>query len=423
MQPYLQEGKSAKWSALAWTIWLLAASFFFYKNMLMVSPSVMRKELMSEFALSAASFGNLAACYFYAYTVMQIPVGILLDRYSIRYIATIAIFLCAAGTYLFAQANSLLLAEVARALIGLGGAFAPVACFKLIATWFPAKRFASIAGLSLTAGMIGGVVGSAPVSLLVGTQGWRNSMLTLAIPAIVLAVLFWSLVRDHPKKSTVTHQKNGLFHGLITVLNDRETWLLSFYSGLAYAPATVFGGVWGVSFLEQAYHLPNSVAAMNTSLIFVGFAIGCPLAGLLSDFIGRRKLVIAIGTSLAISAISAVIYVPNLPIFIVGTLLFAFGVGIGSYFLCFSMVRESHSFAVAATALGFMNTFDSLWEAFTQPLIGMLLDLQWNGNAIEGVRIFSANAYRFSLSILPLYLAIALTLLFFIKETFCQQKH
>ena len=119
-----------------WIIWTLAASFFFYKYLIQVSPSVMTDDLMKAFDIHGAGLGNLSAFYFYAYLIMQIPVGIMLDKFSPRLLTTAAIFLCSVSTFLFAHSDSLWLACVYRALMGAGAAFAAVSCFKLAALWF-----------------------------------------------------------------------------------------------------------------------------------------------------------------------------------------------------------------------------------------------------------------------------------------------
>lgn len=135
-----------KWLALIypWIIWTIAAGFFFYKYLIQVSPSVMTNDLMQAFQVNGAGLGNLSAFYFYAYLIMQIPVGMMLDKYSPRLMTTIAIFICGISTFIFSQAHTLWLACFSRALMGAAAAFAAVSCFKLASIWFPPKRFALV---------------------------------------------------------------------------------------------------------------------------------------------------------------------------------------------------------------------------------------------------------------------------------------
>lgn len=406
-----------------WLVWGLAALFFFYKYLLQVSPSVMSDQLMGTFHASGAQLGNLAACFFYSYLIMQIPVGILLDRFNPRYIITVAILVSALGVLLFAKATSLAPAYIARYLMGLGAAFAAVSCFKLITIWFPPRRFALLAGLSMTAAMCGAIGGQVPLSLLIEHFSWQTAMQIIAVPGFALGFLFFLLVKT--KKQHVAKAKfrwSTFFHEIKAVLRCKQTWILSFYSGLAFAPISVFGGLWGVAFLKQAHHLSATAAASSISFIFIGFAIGGPITGWLSDYFQRRKPFMLVGTSIAIITLALVLYLPTVNNIILSSLLLIFGLGASCFFLCFSMIREIHPFAVAASVLGFMNTFDSICEALTEPFIGKMLDSGWKGQLNAGARVFPLSDYHWSLSILLIYLCIALIFLYFTKETFCRQK-
>jgi MFS family permease len=407
-----------------WIVWSLAASFFFYKYLLQMSPSVMSGDLMRAYSINGAGLGNLAACFFYAYALMQIPVGILLDKWSPRIITAIALFVCVAGTFWFAHASSLWMAEVSRFIIGLGASFAAVSCFKLTSIWFTPRRFALVAGLSMTAAMLGALGGVAPLSWLVQKLDWRSALNVIAMLGLILLLLMILIVRDKKVEANVDPQLDHtpLSEKFKIIFKDRQTWLLSFYSGLAFAPVSVFGGLWGVSFIQQAHHLSPVRAATVVSMIFVGFAIGCPIAGWFSDFVQRRISIMFAGTFIAFCTLSAVLYIPVLSAFQLQALLFLLGLGASCFFLCFAMIREIHSLLFVATVLGFMNTFDSICEAVTEPFIGWLLDMGWAGQMQNGAPLFSVHDYRLSLTTLPIYFAIAMILLFFTKETFCKQK-
>lgn len=405
-----------------WIVWLLAASFFYYKYLVQVSPGVMSSQLMSDYSLTGAGLGNLAACFFYAYLLMQIPVGMLLDKWSPRKITAGAVFLCATGTWFFANTHLLNTALLSRFIIGLAASFAGVSCFKLTSIWFPPKRFALIAGLSMTAAMLGAVGGQGPLSILVGHVGWRHSMEWVAVSGFILACLILLIIRD--KKGQDPQTKNiddiKLSMKFYLIIKNKQTWLLSLYSGLAFAPVSVFGGLWGVSFIEQSYALSSLDAANAVSLIFIGFAIGCPLAGWFSDYIERRKPLMMTGTFIALISMFFILYIP-ISTFFLQCMLFLFGIGGSCFFLCFSAIREIYPLFFTATVLGFMNTFDSICEAVTEPFVGKLLDLSWSGSTLHGVRLFSIHDYHLGLMILPVYLLFAQFLLFFIHETYGKQ--
>lgn len=380
----------------------------------------MTNDLMKAFQINGAGLGNLSAFYFYAYLLMQIPVGILLDKYSPRLLTASAIFICSLSTFIFSQTNSLELACLARAMMGAGAAFAAVSCFKLVTLWFTPKRFALVSGLCMTAAMLGGVGGQMPLSFLVESVGWRPALRIISMIGILLGIVYLLIVRDKTVTSTRPSQASGSFrHNLISVLGNKQTWLLSLYSGLAFAPVSVFGGLWGVPFLETAYHLSRNNAAFAVSLIFIGFAVGAPFFGWLSDYTGRRKPILFLSTFTALICILTVLYSPYNHLIALSVFLFFFGFGASGFFTSFAMIRELFPLVLGGTVLGIMNTFDSICEALFEPVVGAVLDLTWDGKIVDGIHQFSTTGYHLSLLLLPVSLTLALLLLFFIKETWC----
>ena len=412
----------SQWLTIAypWIIWSLAACFFFYKYLVQVSPSVMTGDLMKAFSVNGAGLGNLSAFYFYAYLIMQIPVGLMLDRYSPRMLTTVAIFICSLSTLIFSMSHTLWLACLSRALMGAGAAFAAVSCFKLASVWFAPKRFAMVSGMFMTAAMLGAVGGQMPLALLVQNLGWRHGMAIVSLAGLVLGVVYYLVLRDKSiEASTDTNLPQGMRHQLKHVVSNPQAWALSLFSGLAFAPVSVFGGLWGVPFLEIAYQLNRTDAALAVSCIFIGFAAGAPFWGWLSDFIQRRKPILFIGTTTALVCLLIVLYSAQLQLVSLMALLFCFGFGTSGFFTSFAMIRELFSLALAATVLGVMNTFDSVFEALFEPLVGIFLDWTWGGKIIDGVHHFSIQGYHLSLFLLPASLMLSLITLWFINETYC----
>jgi len=408
----------------AWVIWLLSAIFMFYKYALEVSPSVMTSTLMTAFDISGAALGNLAACYFYAYLLFQIPAGLLLDRFGPRKTTTIAIIICSLGSLIFAHSDTLLGAGIGRFMTGAGAAFAAVNCLKLIANWFPSRLFAFMTGLMMSVAMLGAVGGQAPLAAFIEAIDWRDAMEIIGVAGIVLAVLFLIIVKDkapdHKREIHIVSPKIPFFKSLRQIFQNPQSWWLSIYSGFAFAPVMVFGGLWGVAFTSEAFELSNNLAAQSVSMIFVGFAIGAPIFGWFSDWIGRRKIVMFWGTLASLLTISAIVYAPGLSNVFLTFLLFLFGFAMSSFLLCFTMIREITLPALAATVIGFMNAFNALFGAISDPLTGKFLDLTWNGKIVDGARIFSVESYKIAFITLPIYLIIALISMIWIKETNCK---
>ncbi len=399
-----------------WVIITLCAFFLFFKYVLQVSPSVMTKDLMSEFHVNGAGLGNLAATYFYAYLVTQLFVGPLLDRYSPRYLTTFAILLCAAGAFAFANTHSIVAAQLSRALMGAGTAFATVSYMKMSALWFRPNQVAFVDGLLATAAMVGALCGQVPLTLLVEHSGWRDSLIYCGLFGLVFAVIFFLVVKDK-KITSSTKQINTIkLSDIRALFKDKKNWLLTLYSGLAFTPIAVLGGLWGNPFFEVAHHLSPTQAAYFTSLIFIGLAIGSPLFGYFAGHLGDSVRVMMIGTVLALISLLIAIYVTSVPLWLFGALLLIFGLGTGVFMLSFPLGKEINPIGLAATVVALINTGDALFGSFTEPLIGKMLDIFWEGHVVDGVHVFSLQNYHMALALLPLYLLLGLLCLIGLKK-------
>lgn len=399
--------------------WLTGALFFFYAWVLRVAPSVMVEELMRDFAVGAAVLGHLSAAYFYGYAGMQIPVGVLLDRFGPRRLMTIAALLCAGGCVLLATGTSLAVATTGRFLIGASAAFSLVGSMAVAGQWFDASRFALLSGLSMAMGMAGGVFGQAPLRVAVEASDWRATTLALALGGLALSVAAWATVRDRWRGSGGFGRALA---GLGVVLRHRQTWLIALVGLGTSAPLLGFASLWGVPFLETAYGLQRKEAATLTSIVFVGWGVGAPLIGWLSDRVGRRKSPLVAGLLLETAALAALVYVPGLPIWIVGALCFLVGFLGSAQIVCFALVRENHPAALSGTGIGFVNGMVTGAGALFQPLVGLLLDLAWAGRTSLGARVYEAGSYRLALTSLVVCCLGGLLCLGPVRETYCRQQ-
>src|SRR5215471_1618135 len=245
--------------------WLTGALFFLYAWVLRVSPSVMVEELMRDFSVGAAVLGNMSAAYFYGYAGMQVPVGLLLDRFGPRRLIAISTLLCAAGCVLFARADSLTTATTGRFLIGGSAAFSLVGAMAVAGQWFSPERFAMLSGLAMAAGMAGGVLGQAPLRVAVEASDWRASMLLLASGGLGLSLMAWACVRDRWRGRGGI---GAVLRGLGAVARHPQTWLVALAGLGTSSPLLGFAGLWGVPFLETAHGMARTFAATLTAALW-----------------------------------------------------------------------------------------------------------------------------------------------------------
>ncbi len=408
------------------TMWLLAAIFFFYEFLLQNSTSVMLKPLSSTFGISATKFGLLSTFYFLAYSSVQLPAGLLLDRFGPRKLLTIAAGVCGVGTVIMASAQNFAYIEIARFVTGLGSGFAMLGALIITANWFSSKRFALMHGLTLTIGITGAAFGAAPLGLALERYGWRHAMLILGVFGITLMLIMFFVIRDRPPGMKRARNKHGeeinlrdLLIGSKKILSSRQTWLTAAYGALMYAPTAALM-YWLQSYMPALRGFSVEKSVWLVSIMYLGWIFGSPFFGSISDFIGRRKVTLYISTITTLTLIIFILYVPNLSYLTYNFLLFLFGFFTTGFVPSFSIVREQHRSEYSGSALGFMNMVNSLGPALAPLIVGKLLDLLWSGHLTDNQRLYSVSEYKIALLVCPACLLLALAILPFIKETYCK---
>ncbi|MEM9603329.1 MAG: MFS transporter [Pseudomonadota bacterium] len=403
---------------LAFALGCLGFAYAFVQR---VAPSVMTGELMRDFGVGAAALGTLSAMYFYSYALIQLPVGMLLDRFGPRKLLSAAMAVCALASWVFASSDSLVSASLSRALIGAAVAFCFVGTLTIINLWLPANRFATLAGLVQSIGMLGAMLGQAPLRALVDAVGWRGGFQVLAVAAGVLAIAMFTLVPRRSASalpSSDTAVRATAAHGSAwDVLRNPHTWRCAII-GFTLTPIMLaFAGLWAVPWMVQVHALSHAVAAATASLLFFGWAVGSVLSGYISDRIGRKRPVLLAGSSLCALCFATLLVVPAASQLLLGVLFVLTGLGGATMVLTFSLVRTGNPPAHAAAAMGVVNTCVVGSGAVMQPLIGWLLERQWDGTTVGGVQVFSAATYQFAFASLLVLLAIGLLTSWTLRES------
>ena len=386
---------------MSWLMWGLVGGFYLFGFFQRVAPAVMVDELMREFHIGGAILGNLSATYFYSYTVMQIPSGLLADGIGPRRLGAMAAFLAAVGTLMFGLAGHLWMAYAGRLLVGASVGVAFVTCMKLAGHWFPPNRFATVTGVALLLGNFGGVLAGVPLSEAILAFGWRASMVASAAFTFTMAVVVWVVVRDDPRErgfesfvhaSVVESGSLSPLRALRRVAAQRETWLLLAAGGLSAAPVLVFAGLWGVPYLTQVYGIGRSHAAALTSTMLIAWAIGGPTLGAMSDRLGRRKVPYLAANLVSATLWGVFLFWGGIPRILLYPLFAAIGFTSGGLIIGFAHSREANHPGAAGAVGGVVNLGPLGFAAIMQPWLGSILDRHWDGLLVNGVRIYHAGA-------------------------------
>jgi len=410
---------------LAITVWSLSALAFGYAFFQRVAPSVMVPDLMAEFAVSGAVLGQLSALYFYPYAVMQLPIGALLDRYGARLMLTIALLLAAAGSVVFGTAGSVNVAYVGRFMVGAGSAVGFIASMALAAKWFHSRHFALLTGLAMFFAMVCGIAGQAPLAFAVEAFGWRQTMVWAGMFAVALAVLTALIVRNSPIPVTADHANDNrwaeIWSGLKETITRNEIWRVSIVAMSMSGPMLALGGLWGVPFLASAYELDRPTSAFYTSFSLLGWAVGAPFFGWVSDRIGSRKLPLVIGTGLNAGLIAIIAFLPGLSLTFMAATFFLSGLTGGCMVISFALGREVSAKKLHGSVSGLVNGMTVGAGAILQPIIGWVLDLRWDGTMSAGARIYQTSDYRFAFLCLVAWAGAGFIVSLTLRETNCRQ--
>lgn len=358
-------------------IYITVSLFLVFEMAVQVSPSVMALSLMHDLAIGTFALGVMSSVYFYTYTAMQIPSGLLFDRYKPKFIIACSILVCSLGTLLFGMANSFYLACFARLLMGLGSAFAFVSVLVVASDLFATKYFALIAGVTQMLAALGAMFGQLPIHFLVISLGWHLTMILLAAFGVLLFILIaytlnYKQASVHRNLDEQSFLKN-ITTDLLTIIQNKQNWITALYACLLWAPMSGFASLWGVPFLIHHYHLSPSSAALASSIMWLGLAVGSPLLGVFSSVLNNRIIPLWFSAILGVISFAFVVQL-HLSFVLLAIALFIAGAACAGQALSFAVVKHNNSAAVKSTAIAFNNMAVVISGALFQPLIGKLIE-------------------------------------------------
>lgn len=360
----------------------LALASFVLSFVHRTAPAAIAGELTAAFSISAAVLGTLAATYFYVYTLLQIPVGVLADTLGPRRILTCGSAIAAAGSLLFALAPAWEIAAVGRTLVGIGVAVAFIAILKVSAVWFPPARFATLAGVTMFAGNLGAVAAGAPLAWIVNYVSWRTVFVALAALSALLALATWWRVRDRPQDLgyaavidlPAASAQLPWRRALGTVLANPATWPPFFVNVGVGGSFLAWAGLWAVPFLRDTRGLSRVDAAQHASLLLLGVAVGSLLVGLVADRLNSRRGVMRVFVLLYAVSWAPWLLHADWPQWATLAWFLLMGLLIPGFTLSWTLAKEANPPAYSGIATSVVNTGIFLGAGILQPLVGWLLD-------------------------------------------------
>ncbi len=272
---------------ILWAIWVVASIFYAYQYVLRVMPSIMLNEIMLQFRIDATTFGQFSGIYYIGYSLMHLPIGIMLDRYGPRKIMAICILLTVTGLSPLIFATHWSYPIIGRFLIGMGSSAAILGVFKIIRMTFKEKLFARMVSFSVTIGLIGAIYGGGPVNYMCAVFGYQTVIYIFAAAGILLALATYLVIPN-----IATHSETTVLSDIKEVLGNSKVLLSCFCAGLMVGPLEGFADVWGRTFLTQVWGFDGAIASKLPSLIFIGMCFGSPLLTFIAEKVRSHLLTI-----------------------------------------------------------------------------------------------------------------------------------
>jgi MFS family permease len=403
---------TSKFPVAAIGAWLLVALYYFYQYALRSAPSVMMPQLTEAFGVNAFGVSAIVGMFYYGYSPFSLVAGSSMDRFGAKRVIPIGAAVVGIGALLFGTGN-VTLANIGRFLQGAGGAFALIGAVYLITKNFPASVVASLIGATQMFGMAGGSAGQFLVGPTIKSGvTWDRFWIYAGCLGIVISGILLVLLPKEAKATTSGAGASGaLLHSLGKVFRNPQSYLCGFISGLLFIPTTILGMTWGVRFLQEARGHEFEAAVTLAATVPLGWMIGCPLLGFISDRLGRRKPVIFGGTIMLLAVVAWVLF-GNPEILRGHTVGILMGIASGAAMLPYTVIKEANPPELGGTATGVINFLNFTFSALLGPVFGgRLLEMP------EGDTALALAHYQAGFRPLLYGIVVALILTFFLKET------
>ena len=413
-----------KSSCLALVIWSTLAAFYFYQFIARSSfITVLSNEFMQYFGIDTTGLGFLGSCYYWIYTLMQIPAGIIVDKYSTKLVATLATLICSFGLFILILTSNSYVAGFGEMLIGFGSAFAFVLAVKAITQWFHAGKVAIMTSLTMSIGCLGPVLGGPGVAYIVRSHNWLDVIRVYCFIGVGLAVLIWFVVKDRKddskervSESFESNPEIGLVESLKLVLCSKQAWVLGLMTMAVYAPLSALGDLWGVMFIKVAYGLSPEMAALANNMLYLGVVIGSPAFAYAATVCGSFKKPMVVGVIGAFLSLFVIVYLSScVNTFWLFVLLFATGFSCGSM-LAYPLGLALFPKSIGATITGFINMMSMVSGIILLPAVGGTVKYFWNGITKNGLPVYTLSDFRWGLAWVLAFLGFGIALSYFIKD-------
>jgi len=409
MKPINSDETSSRLQKAYIAAWVLGCLFYLMEYVARSAPAVMLKELSDNFHVGSLAVSSILGTYYYTYALTSLIAGIALDRFGGKYAIAIGCMILAAGCFIFGISNAFT-GDIGRLLQGVGSAFAFTGCVYLASHGFHAKYLATAIGFTQCMGMLGGSAGQFVVGPLIHAGlSIKAFWLVMGLICALISILMYLITPVENRTSSDNKVSGALLAPYIIVFRNSQSYLSGIISGLLFAPTTIFAMTWGVAFFQQDRGLNYHDAVLTCAMVPMGWVIGCPLVGWISDRIGRRKPVLITSIVLMLLSYFQLLFAPYYLPAIVTMLLF--GIASGSAMIPYSIIKEANPDYVKGSSTGAQNFLTFSITAVVGPIFARLFGKTLSTTHDHSFHFQTAGMFFLATTI------IALLLTLIIRET------
>ncbi|MDO8953612.1 MAG: MFS transporter [Gammaproteobacteria bacterium] len=363
---------------------IVAIVFYCYEFYLRIFPSTILGPLMLHFNVTPLVITEILASYYLSYALGQLPAGIILDRYGANRVLPLAGLISVLGLLIFIGSKEPILAELGRIVLGLGSAFALLGVLKMTRDYLPARYFSRVVGITIALGTLMAANVEVISMRFVAGSNWMMLFAGSIVIGLILSLVLWlgmkKLIRPFDESHALTWGQ--MWQELKVLLKNKPLWLNASIGGLFYAPTSALAALYGSYFLSHHYAFSPDRSAYCISLLFLGWAVGSPLVGWISDKI-HYELPIIRSCALFASAISFTIVSAHVEkTDYIELLMFLFGFFSSAQILVWKLFNSLVPSHAAGTGAALTNMLIMIIVGGVQLLFGYGLMLWSNGCAI-----------------------------------------
>lgn len=384
-------------------LWSLASVFFAFQFILRLSAGILREEITQKFAIDAASFGTLAGYYYLGYSGAQIPLGIMLDRLSFRFVTSFAIATAAIGTFAFVTTDNWNILLFSRFLIGVGSGVAFLSVAKIIKSCFEEKYHSPMLGFSFSFGLIGAVFGATPMKYLFDQFGYDTVFNMLAVTGFLISIIILILGKLNNDEETSTAKET--LNSVVKLILNPKIILIGISGGLMVGSLEGFADVWAIPFFNQSFGLSKTDSTTITSFVYMGMCFGGPVLTFAASVLRSTNLTIFLTGILTIIIFAVLFYIPGhyFNFTISAVLMFILGILCCYQVLVFIVTSESVDQKSTGLAIAVINCINMSFGHFFHTIIGSAFEYSWNGAITgNGSPLYLHENFVYALAIIPI---------------------